>query len=119
MIVNLTPHPIHVFPADCPDRIEPGSWAPALVIPPHDGVPARVGEIELGPGPEAEPSIPIVNIAFGSGNALPVPTAGVWLFVSRPIAMVNPDRRDLLVPFHEVRNLDGSVIGCRALARPV
>jgi hypothetical protein len=30
-----------------------------------------------------------------------------------------PRRDDLLVPYREVRNSDGTVIGCRELAQPV
>ncbi|SCL17883.1 hypothetical protein [Micromonospora inyonensis] len=43
-VVNLTPHPVHVYPVATPDRIEPGSVTPLCVIAPSDRhQPARLG----------------------------------------------------------------------------
>jgi hypothetical protein len=50
---------------------------------------------------------------------LPPPQRGVWLLVSRPVAMVSSHRADLLVPHLPVRDMDGRTLGCRQLARPV
>lgn len=33
MIVNLTPHPLHIYPNDCPDRIEPDPARTYYVVP--------------------------------------------------------------------------------------
>ncbi|GAA2623767.1 hypothetical protein GCM10010399_63800 [Dactylosporangium fulvum] len=117
MIVNLTPHPMHIYPADCPDRIVPGTVDPLVVLPAYDR-PPRLGETELGAARPVD-GVPVVDIRFGGGEGLPEPGPGVWLVVSRPVAMVNRHRCDLLVPHHVVRDLDGSTLGCRAFGRPL
>lgn len=117
MIVNLTPHPMHVFPPDCPDRIERDAVQPAWVLPACVR-PPRLGETEVGV-PRTVDGVPVVDITFGLGEGLPPVQPGVFLVVSRPVAMVNRDRSDLLVPHLPVRDLDGATLGCRALARLV
>jgi hypothetical protein len=43
-----------------------------------------------------------------------------WYVVSLALALAFAEKRgDLLVPFRDVRNSEGTVIGCRSLARPV
>jgi hypothetical protein len=42
-----------------------------------------------------------------------------WFVVSLPLALIAKDRGDLLVPWRQVRDPSGTVIGCRILARPV
>lgn len=117
VIVNLTPHPMHVFPPDCPDRIERDAVEPARVLPACVR-PPRLGETEIGL-PWAVAGVPVVDITFGVGEGLPAPQPGVFLVVSRPVAMVNRHRSDLLVPHEVVRDLGGATLGCRAFARPV
>jgi hypothetical protein len=34
------------------------------------------------------------------------------------VALIVTERRDLLAPYSMVRNSDGTVVGCRVLARP-
>ena len=43
---------------------------------------------------------------------------GTWYIVSLPCALVAP-RADFLVPYDEVRDDAGRIVGCRLLARPV
>lgn len=117
MLVNLTPHPMHVFPTDCPDRIERDSVEPTLVLPACVR-PPRLGEQEVGP-PQMLKGVPVVDIVFGLGEGLPPTRPGVFLVVSRPVAMTSRSRTDLLVPHEVVRDLDGATLGCRAFARPV
>lgn len=121
MIVNLTPHPMHIFPMDCPDRIVPGSVEPLWTLPACDGRPARLGETVVSPARflDADFAAPVVDVVFGTAETLPPPVDGVWFLTSRPVAMASRDRTDLLVPHLPVRDLDGSTLGCRALARPV
>ncbi|GAA0719405.1 hypothetical protein Drose_05730 [Dactylosporangium roseum] len=117
MIINLTPHPMHVYSSTCPDRIVPGAVEPVVILPPCDR-PPRLGETEIGRVRPVD-GVPVVDIRFGGGEGLPAPERGVWLVVSRPVAMVNRDRDDLLVPHEVVRDLDGRTLGCRAFGRPV
>jgi len=121
-IVNLTPHPVYVYPLDTPDRIEPGSVAPLCVIEPSAAHrPARLGQTvvcddDLGLG------FPVESVAFGSGfdgvTSLPPEVEGTFYFVSLVVGLAAADRRDLLVSHDTVRNMEGSIIGTRKFARP-
>lgn len=123
MLVNLTPHPIRIYGFDAPDRFEPGDHEPQFVIEPSGDV-ARLGEIDLGTQYLRNCEVPVEYVQYGHAAGLPesVKVAGsytTWYVVSLALALGLPHRGDLLVPWREVRNLDGTVIGCRVLARPV
>ena len=128
MLVNLTPHPIRVFSRDTPDVV--GDEAePAYVLPPATAgtPPARVGEIYLGDQSLPGVPVPVAYVEYRAATGLPSysePHAQVyertWYVVSLALALHLAGRRcDLLVPFDEVRNETGTVVGCRALALPV
>lgn len=140
MIVNLTPHPIHIYPPDTPDRTMLGGREPLLTIDPStEHKPARIGEIPLGTvdyliADETGPTLPPVPVEYveytaHGGLVHPLPEQDdhdphqTWYIVPLIVALsqtyINDTRSDLLVPYREVRNLDGTVIGCRLLARPV
>jgi hypothetical protein len=117
VIVNLTPHPIRLYNPDRPDGIddlEPGlRW----VIEPEERS-ARLGVIPLPT--EYRDGIPVELVQYGHAQGLPRRRAGVSYVVSLPVALaLAPRRSDLLVPYREVRNASGTVIGCRQLAQPV
>lgn len=114
MILNLTPHPIRVYEHDRKDGSDDLDTGLRYVIDPEP-IPARLATIELGPdGTGAE------LVEYGHAHDLPPQRDGVRLIVSLVVALALADRRpDLLVPYREVRNLQGTVIGCRALAQPV
>ncbi|MER7167267.1 hypothetical protein ABT336_14505 [Micromonospora sp. NPDC000207] len=121
-IINLTPHDMHVYPPDCPDRIEPGSVQPIAVIPPApaemraplDKTRIRVESPLTFNGAE----IPVNVVQHHGSSNLPPPERGVWFVVALVVGLANPDRRDLLVPDEAVRNLGGSMIGCRSFGLP-
>lgn len=129
MITNLTPHPIRIYGWDVPDRFNLGDHEPYRVIEPFGPV-ARIGEIDLSattlPGCDA----PVEMIEYRHANGLP-PKHTVpwdrntdWYVVSLALALSLAGdrewhRNDLLVPYREIRNFDGTVIGCRTLALPV
>ena len=127
-ITNLTPHPIRVYGWNVPDRFDPADHEPQWVLEPS-GTVARIGEIELGT--QTLPGVPttVEFVEYRHSNGLPpMPeprpkgTADItdWYVVSLAMALaLAGGRGDLLVPFREVRNLDGTVIGCRSLALPV
>jgi len=120
MIVNLTPHPMHIYPPQTPDRITPGSVNPLLVIAPSAQFPpARLGQRVIGQ--ERIDGIPVEQVAFGPAHAhlsLPEPDAGTWYVVALVVGLAAPHRDDLLVPHDYVRDFDGRIIGSRKLARP-
>jgi hypothetical protein len=122
-IINLTPHAMHIYPENTPDRIDPASVEPTCIITPStDHVPARLGQIALGDD-DAEIGIPVERVAFGLADgqveALPEPTEGTWYLVSLVVGLAASNRHDLLVPYAYIRDLNGSIIGSRKLARPV
>jgi hypothetical protein len=63
--------------------------------------------------------IPVRDIVAGTVAGLPEPREGVLLVVPRIVAAARPERADLVVPFDDIRDSSGRVIGCRALARLV
>lgn len=114
-IVNLTPHPIRVYSPDSPDRIDNLSDGLAATIPPS-GTVARLATIDLGTW-EWIDGIPVEGVEYGHAHDLPQPRDGVRFVVSLVVALGQQGREDLLVPYSEVRNGDGTVVGCRVLAR--
>ncbi|MEV5163828.1 hypothetical protein AB0K66_04265 [Streptomyces werraensis] len=117
MIVNLTPHPVRIYASDRPDGIDDLEPGLLWVIEPEDK-PARLGVIPLST--EYRDGIPVELVQYGHAQGLPRRKAGVSYVVSLPVALaLAPRRSDLLVPYREVRNGTGTVIGCRQLAQPV
>lgn len=130
MIVNLTPHPIHIYHPNVPDRIQPdGEHQPILTYEPSGQI-ARlsgepIGSMALEAG-DAWISVDYIN--YGSVYGLPPFDAAsfdsdedlprTYYVVSLVVALGSRGRCDLLSPYREVRTMEGSVIGCRALARP-
>lgn len=125
-IINLTPHPIRIYGGSVPDRFNPGDHDPIRVLEPATDIPtARIGQIDLGTF--YIHGIPVEYVEFtshgGLQNPIPEPVDGVYYVVSLVVAIQQTyamnRRADLLVPYREVRNNEGTVIGCRELAMPV
>lgn len=133
MIINLTPHSIDVFAADAPDVIEraPGGvplHRPTLTLPASGRV-ARISEKVVGQtfplGTRTVLPAGVTLVEYGHVVELPPVTSNpntrdlTWYVVSLATALAVPGRPDLLVPWRQVRNTAGTVVGCRGLARPV
>ena len=120
-IINLTPHVIRVYGVTAPDRFQfdPATW-PYIAKYEPSGKVARLVEVEIGGWTPPGLPHPIERIQYGHVDGLPPADrdSSNWYIVSLATALALPDRPDLLVPYREVRDLDGTVIGCRALARP-
>ncbi|MEV5350405.1 hypothetical protein [Streptomyces achromogenes] len=59
-------------------------------------------------------------VEYGHAHDLPPARDGLRYIVSLVVALALTDRRgDLLVPYREVRDASGTVIGCRQFAQPV
>lgn len=113
MILNLTPHPIRLYSNEREDGIDDLEPHLREVIPP-ESTPARLATFEVSSG-----MWPVL-VEFGHAMNLPSKRDGVQYVVSLVVALALADRRsDLLVPYREVRNASGTVIGCRSLAQPV
>ncbi|MGW0578597.1 hypothetical protein ACWD25_22110 [Streptomyces sp. NPDC002920] len=115
MILNLTPHPIRLYSNEREDGIDDLEPHLRQVIEP-EAKPARLATIELGTQLGG-----IELVEYGHAHDLPPKRKDVKLVVSLVVALslVTRGRDDLLVPYREVRNATGTVIGCRQLAQPV
>lgn len=120
MIVNLTPHPIRIYHPNVPDRIQiDGEYVPLHVFEPS-GTVARISQLEIGTFDHNGVRCELVQ--YGQAEGLPPydresHAKNRRFIVSLVTALACIRRPDLLVPYREVRNLEGTVIGCRALAR--
>jgi hypothetical protein len=124
MIINLTPHVIDVFNADAPGVIDEGAMIvrPYLSIPPC-GTVARIAERVYDDGATVRlpgaGAVAVTQVEYGHVADLPDAKPYTWYVVSMPLALAVRSRIDLLIPWRQVRNARGTVIGCRGLARPM
>lgn len=102
-LINLTPHTINVV-------VSGGN----IIDIPVSGTVARcsqsneiVGEVN---------GIPVTRQVFGEVVDLPEAKEGVAYIVSRLVASVCPERKDLLIPGPLVRDDEGHPIGCKGLS---
>lgn len=131
MIVNLTPHPLRIYPNDCPDRIEEGAVEPLFTVAPS-GQTARLAEETLGTWfsdcfdhmvpAESFTMVHVEGVNYGSIYGLPEPDGNIpartFYVVPLVVALAARGRSDLLVPYRDVRSMSGTVLGCRQLAQP-
>lgn len=117
MISNLTPHPICIYAPDRPDGLDDLEPGLLRIIDPEP-TPARLNMVPLSR--EYREGVPVELVQYGHAEDLPAVQDGTFLVVSLPVALaLAPHRSDLLVPYSEVRNASGTVIGCRQLAQAV
>ncbi|GGR71235.1 MULTISPECIES: hypothetical protein [Streptomyces] len=117
MILNLTPHPIRLYSPDRPDGIDDLEPGLLRVIDPEP-TPARLDTLPLST--EYRDGVRVELVSYGYVQGIPPQRTSVSCVVSLPVALaLAPRRDDLLVPYREVRNSAGTVIGCRQLAQPV
>jgi hypothetical protein len=112
MLVNLTPHPIRLFGPDAGPED-----APVRTIEPS-GTVARLATIDLGSNrmSDVEPYEAYELVEYGHAHDLPPRKDGVAYIVSLVVALA-VHRDDLLAPYGEVRNAEGTMIGCRFLQK--
>jgi hypothetical protein len=106
-IVNLTPHDVVVLDEDGKTR---------GVIGVSDRV-LRLSTVDDGESEETA-GVTIRNVRFGVLEWTPERQEDTRYLVSLPVAIAF-HRDDFLVPYGEVRDESGRIIGCRELARPV
>lgn len=108
MLINKTPHAIHI--AD-----ESGSII--REIPPTPPA-CRVASKAVNRDPID--GVSIVDTVFGEIENLPAPEDGVWYIVSQIVIAASNGRPDLLRPDSgptAIRDADGKMVACRALTR--
>lgn len=102
-IINLTPHEVNIIVGDKQINIEPSGTVARCYVE-RD----TIGEIN---------GIPLTQNRFGQVTGLPDPKEDTFYIVSALVANACKDRQDLVIPDDTVRDGQGRVIGCRALAR--
>lgn len=105
--VNLTPHPIAIYGEN---SIEEG---PREVILPS-GTVSRIATIDLGR--QVSNTAVYQLVEYGHAHDLPPKQDGIDYIVSLVVALAC-HRDDLLAPYVEVRNGQGTMIGCRYLQK--
>jgi hypothetical protein len=110
MLVNLTPHPIAIY------RDRTAEDGPEEVIPPS-GTVVRIATIDLGTNLSKHSGQSYELVEYGHAHDLPQPQPNTDYIVSLVVALAVRGRDDLLAPYLEVRNEQGTMIGCRFLQR--
>ena len=118
-IINCTPHSIALlFPEglewDSKSRCYHGEPKVRLVIEPSGVVPRCTQEEAMVASMHG---VPVYRMKFGAVESLPPRMAGAVYIVSSLVAQACPERDDLLIPAHMVRDSEGKVVGCTAFAR--
>jgi hypothetical protein len=109
-IVNLTPHALNLMPA--------GPTGPVVTIPPSGQV-ARcaVDRVQVDTVAVDGITVPVNQTRFGEVSDLPDPQPDTIFVVSALVAQAVPDRQDVFIVDDAVRDEQGRIIGCRALAQ--
>ena len=104
-LVNLTPHSITFVDAfgNAVLTVEPSGLVARCSV-----VREKIGEIN---------GIPVNQTRFGKVENLPEPQEGTIFIVSALTAQAVPEREDVFITDDAVRDEQGRIIGCRALAR--
>ena len=107
-IINLTPHPINIIDEEG-NIIKVFESAGVARATQED---AEIGTLE---------GIPIIETEFGELIGLPEYSQGTYYIVSaitaKAASLSGRNTRDLFLTGKTVRNSDGQIIGCQALAR--
>jgi len=117
MIINCTPHVVDVYPPGTPTVVTDADYPYCSFEP--SGQVARIAECVIR---DVEPAPGVVGytiVEYGHIADLPEPADGVRYIVSLPTALAARRRTDLLVPYRQVRNAKGTIVGCRGFAQPV
>lgn len=122
----MTPHPIVIIDIGCTEydsrtrsyRIKTGESVKILrEIPSETGGIPRCTSSEEDCAPVD--GVPTISVKFGEIENLPDYTEGTFLIVSAIVANAAREcgRQDVLVPSRIVRDSEGKIFGCLALAR--
>lgn len=110
-LINLTPHEVKIVGDN--GNVIASILSSGVARASQQDIP--VDSIEFG-----EVSIPVVKTEFGEVTDLPGPTEGVAFIVSiitlNAAKAVGRSVEDLLITSNPVRDGEGKIIGCRALA---
>ena len=111
-IINLTPHEV---------RVE-NQWGTNIYPPSgemlriEENVKTEVIYTVVEPG---EHPVHIADVHYGGTHKLPFQPYGGRFFLVSLVTALAAQRPDFLVPYDEIRDDSGRIIGCRRLARVV
>lgn len=123
-LLNLTPHPIRVYHERTPDRIDDLSTGLLFRLDPA-ATPCRIATVDAGQGFDVMDDYasgyvaPVRLVRFGDVDDLPAPESGTHYVVPLLVARDQAHRDDLIYPTREVRNAEGTVVGCRGFGRVI
>ncbi|HUM42725.1 MAG TPA: hypothetical protein PKI14_07240 [Fervidobacterium sp.] len=104
ILINLTPHPVTIVAEDGTVVME----LPACPNPPRASATREsYGQVK---------GIPVYHVSIGEVQDLPEHRPGIGYIVSRTVAEA-VRRDDLFIPDQTVRDEQGRIVGCRALAQ--
>jgi hypothetical protein len=107
-VINLTSHNINVFSMDGRTQI--------ALLPKGDE--AKVVEFKKNKSVNHILmngfKVPILGKSFGQVTGLPEPKDDTFYVVSRVVKNNSPDRTDLVIPAHPIRDWAGRPIGCKS-----
>ena len=107
MIINLTPHTITIAAPKTTIIVKPSG-----IITRAQQKHTLVKTID---------NIPIYKTTFGKVQDLPAPQPNTIYIVSSIVAIAikaqHPDRKDIFIPVDFLRDNNGTIIACQALAR--
>lgn len=106
MVVNKTPHPVHIVDAS-------GKVLRTYV---KGGDPIRLA-VQTVSGDPLPDGTPTSRTVFGDPVGLPDYSAGTFYIVSQLVKNALPHRSDLLVPAQVLRDDQGNILGCQSLGR--
>lgn len=106
MIINMTPHPVHIVDGD--GRV--------LREYPASGAQIRLRSETVKEG-ELPDGTPLSKTVFGEAIGLPEERAGTYYIVSQLVKSALPNRADLLVPAEVLRDQSGNIVGCQSLGK--
>lgn len=104
-IINLTPHAINFLRED---NSVLATIEPSGTIARASQTREAVGEVN---------GIVVNQCSYGSVTGLPDPQDGTIYLVSALTAQACPERSDVFITDDAVRDENGRIIGCRAIAR--
>jgi hypothetical protein len=105
MVINKTPHPIHI--------VEKGTKRIVHIYPKTQGmIRLKIETVTMG---MLADGTPLTKTIFGAPEGLPEYKEGTFYIVSQLVKTALPERQDLLVPAEVVRDEQGNIIGCISL----
>lgn len=105
-LINMTPHAITLIVGDMQTVIQPSGAVARCTTQRNVVGSLTVNGIE----------VPVTETIFGTVTGLPEPVEGTGYIVSALVAQACPDRHDLCIPDDSVRDAEGRIVGCKALA---